>query len=85
MVRVLKVKNEMNQKEKTNMKNYWVRNSTVKNLKSPEMTVGGLLVESVSNEVFAVIEAEKVWKAEGYSFHPEMSVATETSDVLPVI
>jgi hypothetical protein len=65
-------------------KTYWVKNSTLKNLKSPEMTVGSFLVENVSNEVFAVIEAEKVWKSEGYSFHPEMSVARETADSLPL-
>lgn len=65
--------------------NYWVKNPTVKNLKSPEMTVGSFLVENVANEVYAVIEAEKVWKAEGYSFHPEMSVATQTNATLPAL
>ena len=50
--------------------NYWVKNPTVKNLKSPKMTVGSFLVENMANEIYAVIEAEKVWKAEGYSFHP---------------
>lgn len=64
--------------------NFWVKNPTVKNIKSPDMTVGSFLVENVDNEVYAVIEAEKVWKAEGYSFHPEMSVAKETTDSLPV-
>ena len=48
------------------------------------MTVGTLLVENVSNEVYAVIEAEKIWKACGYLFHPEMSVAKETQDCLPI-
>ena len=46
------------------------------------MTVGSFLVENVANEVYAVIEAEKVWKAALYSFHPEMSVATATTDNL---
>ena len=64
-------------------KNYWVKNSTVKNPTSPEMNVGTLLVESVQNEVYAVIEAEKIWKAAGFLFHPEMSVAKETQDCLP--
>ena len=63
--------------------NYWVKNPTVKNVKSPEMTVGSFLVENVANTSLAVIEAEKVWKAEGYSFHPEMSCATLTTDILP--
>lgn len=66
------------------MKNYWVKNTTAKNTNSPEMTVGSYLVERVANEIFAVEVAEKVWKQEGYSFHPEMSVAIETTDSLPV-
>lgn len=65
-------------------KNYWVKNKTATNPTSPEMTVGTLLVENVSNEVYAVIEAEKIWKACGYLFHPEMSVAKETQDCLPI-
>jgi hypothetical protein len=64
--------------------NYWVKNSTLKNPKCPTLTVGSLLVES-TNEVFAVIEAEKVWKAEGYTFHPELSVAVETNATMPDI
>lgn len=63
---------------KTELKNYWVKNSTIQN-----STIQSFFVESVENEVFAVIEAEKVWKRGGYIFHPEMSVAIETTDVLP--
>ena len=62
--------------------NYWVRNATLKNPASPAMNCGSYLVEGVANEVFAVIAAEKVWKSEGYSFQPEMSVARETTDEL---
>ena len=65
------------------MKNFWVKNETLKNTTSPESTVGSFLVENAANEVYAVIEAEKVWKSSGYSFHPEMSVAVETMDTLP--
>ena len=71
-----------NHPQKENM-NYRVTNPTIKNPASPHQTVGSYLIEGVANEVFAVIEAEKVWKSEGYSFHPELTSAVETNETLP--
>jgi hypothetical protein len=58
------------------MKNFSVHNPMLKNPSCPTMECGNFIT-AAENEVFAVLEAEKVWKAEGYTFHPEMSVARE--------
>lgn len=63
--------------------NYRVNNPTVRNPASPHQTVGSYLVENVANEVYAVIEAERIWKSAGYIFNPELSAGTETTETLP--
>lgn len=56
--------------------NYLVKNPTLKSQTSDKIEPA---MVQASNEVYAVIEAEKIWKKNGYIFHPEMSVATVRS------